>query len=162
MRPLFRAAFRGSGVFAGIGIAHRDGVIIEGVASERDPVDRLTILLVGVVTNGACGPDKMARFYVCFGPADDGVLENGDGVPEGVGLEIAIPIAAAVFGGDADLEDVACFGDFSDAACDLEICKGVHLVSPSVSVSMETVRVRGSMRSTSNAEGPRSGNRICG
>jgi hypothetical protein len=58
----------------------------------------------------------MARCDVLFGPFDDVLVEERDRVPEGVGLEISVPIPAAIFSGDADLEDGSGFGDFADAA----------------------------------------------
>jgi hypothetical protein len=63
---------------------------------------------------------------VFFRPLDDVLVEDRHFVPEGVGLELALVVLAAILGGDADPKSAANFFGFTNAAHDLKFCKGSH------------------------------------
>jgi hypothetical protein len=98
-----------------------------------------------------------------LGPGDGRLVEERDFVPEGVLLEVAAVVLAAIFRGEADPKGRANLFEFANPADDLEFAEALHdPISCSLRGSMTNARGRDGLRSTAKSEGPLHGNRICG
>jgi hypothetical protein len=98
-----------------------------------------------------------------LGPGDGRLVEERDFVPEGVLLEVAAVVLAAIFRGEADPKGRANLFEFANPADDLEFAEAPHdLISCSLRGSMTNARGRDGLRSTAKSEGPLHGNRFCG
>src|ERR1700749_1575634 len=99
---------------------------LEAFGSERDAVERFSVLLPLRLAHRARGEDEIALDDVALDVAACGLAEDGDFVPTGALDPFAAIVLATVARRDADAHGRADLLDLADPADDREFRKGVH------------------------------------